>query len=119
MKLTSLAQKGEIIPLTLPTSLIPPTKAAKLGLAPPTAVTSPRVPSPVMPGKSVSLFVHYSSTHHSLIISTTHSIHSFMCFLAAYITNICSLKQSLLLSVKSLICLHARSILLPGRIINI
>ena len=110
MKLASLAQKGEILPLTLPTSLIPPTKAAKLGLAPPTAVTSsitPRVPSPVMPGKSVSSFVHYSSAHpltHSLTIST---IHVFLGIL-----------QSLLLSVKSLICLHARFILPPGRIMN-
>uniref|UniRef100_A0A1X7SXM0 Uncharacterized protein n=1 Tax=Amphimedon queenslandica TaxID=400682 RepID=A0A1X7SXM0_AMPQE len=37
--LTSLAQKGEVLPLVLPQSLIPSTKAARLGLAPPAAVT--------------------------------------------------------------------------------
>ncbi|XP_003385156.1 PREDICTED: epidermal growth factor receptor substrate 15-like 1 [Amphimedon queenslandica] len=51
LKLTSLAQKGEVLPLVLPQSLIPSTKAARLGLAPPAAVTgslSTRAQSPVM-----------------------------------------------------------------------
>ena len=58
MKLISLCKKGEVLPLTLPMSLIPATKATKLGLAPPSgltaAMTSPRAPSPIVPGKSVS-----------------------------------------------------------------
>ena len=48
MKLTSMVQKGEVLPLTLPQSLIPSTKASRLGLAPPTPglTLSPRTPSP-------------------------------------------------------------------------
>lgn len=56
MKLTSLVQRGEILPMTLPQSFIPPTKAARLGLAPPAVVNSSivaRVPSPIG-GKNVS-----------------------------------------------------------------
>lgn len=55
MKLTSMAQKGEVLPLTLPQSLIPSTKASRLGLAPPAPgmSMSPRTPSPIH-GKTVS-----------------------------------------------------------------
>ena len=51
MKLVSLCQKGEALPSTLPHSLVPATKAARIGIAPPTAV----VPSPdPVPKKIVS-----------------------------------------------------------------
>lgn len=45
-----MAQKGEVIPVILPQSLVPSTKAARLGLAPPAGMTSSltaRTPSPV------------------------------------------------------------------------
>ena len=51
MKLTQLCQQGENIPFQLPPSLVPPSKAAHLGLQPP-ATTNSHPPSTAV--KSVS-----------------------------------------------------------------
>ena len=54
MRITTLVKQGEVLPLQLPSSLIPPSKAARLGLAPPT-VTSTLGPRPPSPAPSVSV----------------------------------------------------------------
>jgi epidermal growth factor receptor substrate 15 len=46
MKLITLVQKGETVPLALPPSMVPSTKAARLGLAPSVSMVT-RSPSPI------------------------------------------------------------------------
>ena len=57
MKITTLIKQGEVLPIQLPTSLIPPAKAARLGLAPPTVTSSLAGPRPASPAPSVSVIV--------------------------------------------------------------